>query len=277
MSILQSTTSAWVAVAMFGISIATGPAATAESPEAAAITAGLFEAMEAGQVDAKIVPRNAMEATVLIRNLTDKPLALRMPPAFASLPVLAQGFGGGMGGGGMGGGGMGGGGQAGGGGMGGMGGGGMGGMGGGGAFRVAPEQLRKLKVNTVCLEHGKPDPHPKMEYRIAPLEEFTDDGRIHALCEALGRGLVSQNVAQAVAWHVMDGMSWETLAAKNREESKYTGNLPWFSPQELTLAMAVAAEVERIQQSRDSSSSSELASSQAATSEPPASLSRYQP
>ena len=95
--------------------------------------------MDAGQIEVKIIPQNATKANVLIRNLTDKPVELRLPKAFASVPVLAQGMMGGMGGmggggmGGMGGGGMGGGGgQAGGGGMGGMGGGGMGGMGGGG-------------------------------------------------------------------------------------------------------------------------------------------------
>jgi len=270
-SISQTITQTLIAAAVLGISSPIGPAAAANSPASEALTAGLFEAMEAGQIEAKIVPRNAAEATVLIKNLTDKPLALRMPAAFASLPVLAQGFGGGMGGGGMGGGG--GGGQAGGGGMGG-GGGGMGGMGGGGAFRVAPEQLRKLKVTTVCLEHGKPDPNPKMEYRIAPLEEFTNDGRIHALCEVLGRGLVSQNVAQAVAWHVMDKMPWETLAAKNRKESKYIGNVRWFSPRELNLAMRVAAKVERINQQRESSGDRLATKKQAASQ--PASLSRYQ-
>ena len=43
----------------------------------------------------------------------------------------------------------------------------MGGMmGGGGFMSVAPEQVSKLKVTTVCLEHGKPDPNPKMAYKI---------------------------------------------------------------------------------------------------------------
>ena len=87
--------------------------------EVETISAGLFEAMDAGQVDVKIIPQDATKANVLIKNLTDKPIDLRLPTAFASVPVLAQGMmGGGMGG--MGGGGMG-----------GMGGGGMGGMGGG--------------------------------------------------------------------------------------------------------------------------------------------------
>ena len=233
-----------------------------------AVNTELFKAMDEGQIDVKIIPQDATKANVLIRNLTDKPLEIRLPEAFASVPVLGQGMGmGGMGGGGMGGmggGGMGGGGggQAGGGGMGGMGGGGgMGGMGGGGMgggggfMRVPPERMKKLSVTTVCLEHGKPDPNPKMAYKIVPLEEFTDNPNVRVLCEALGYGQVTQNTAQAAAWHMMDGLSWQELAAKNRIESKYVGNIRWFSPLELRTAMAVVRESERIAAERGSSSS----------------------
>jgi hypothetical protein len=231
--------------------------------EVNAIQAGLFEAMDAGQVEVKIIPQNATKANVLIRNLTDKPVELRLPKAFASVPVLAQGMMGGMGGmggggmGGMGGGGMGGGGQAGGGGMGGMGGGGMGGMGGGGMGgmgmglqRIAPEKMQKLTVKMVCLEHGKKDPNPRMAYKMVPIEQFTDKADVRVLCEALGYGQVTQNTAQAAAWHMMDGMSWNELAAKNRVESKYLGNIRWFSPFELHTAMAVAKEAERLAKDR---------------------------
>ena len=246
--------------------------------DAETISAGLFEAMDAGHVDVRIIPQDATKANVLIKNLTDKPLEIRLPSAFASVPVLAQGMmgggmgGGGMGGGGMGGGGMGGGGggQAGGGGMGGggMGGGGMGGggMGGGmGMMRVAPDRMRKLQVTTVCLEHGKPDPNPKMAYKIVPLEQFSDDPKIRVLCEALGYGQVTQNTAQAAAWNIMDNLSWQELASKNRVESKYTGNIRWFSPIELQTAVTVVGECTRIADERqasdsESSSSNELTS-----------------
>ncbi len=79
-------------------------ATAADTKKVDAINAGLFEAMDAGQVDVKIIPRDATEANVLIRNLTDQPIELRLPKAFASVPIQAQ-FGGGGGGGGIGGGG----------------------------------------------------------------------------------------------------------------------------------------------------------------------------
>ena len=247
--------------------------------EVETISAGLFEAMDAGQVDVKIIPQDATKANVLIKNLTDKPIDLRLPTAFASVPVLAQGMMGGgmggggmggMGGGGMGGGGMGGGGQAGGGGMGGMGGGGMGGggMGGGmGMMRVAPERMRKLAVTTVCLEHGKPDPNPKMAYKMVPLEQFSNDPKIRVLCEALGYGQVTQNTAQAAAWNIMDNLSWQELASKNRVESKYIGNIRWFSPIELQTAVAVVQECNRIAEERQPSESSDLTSSNESSSD----------
>ncbi|MGC6441442.1 MAG: hypothetical protein ACON4H_02175 [Rubripirellula sp.] len=253
-------------VAVSALSFSSEAFADAKQDDTDAVQVGLFEAIDAGQVDVKFIPHDASKANVLVKNLTDKPLEIRLPSAFAGVPVLGQmGMGGmgGMGGGmsGMGGGGMGGGGggQAmgggmGGGGMGGMGGG-MGGMGGGmgGMMRVAPERMRKMQVTTVCLEHGKPDPNPKMAYKIVPLDQVTKDSNVTVLCEALGNGLVTQNTAQAAAWHLMDKMSWSELAAKNRVESKYLGTIRWFSPIELKTAVAVVSECKRIAEERQPS------------------------
>ncbi len=251
----------FAALAVVAVAIPATSHAEVRDKGADAVPAEFFAAMEAGQIDVKFIPRDATQANVLVKNLTDKPLNIKLPAAFAGVPVLRQ-FGGGgmmggggmggMGGGGMGGGGMGGGGQGMGGGMGGggMGGGGMGGMGGGGMgggfMRVPPERMKKMTVTTVCLEHGKPDPNPKVAYKIIPFEKFSKDERVRVVCEALGNGLVTQNTAQAAAWHLTDKMSWDELAKKNRVESKYVGNIPWFSPIELRTAVAVVGEAKRI-------------------------------
>lgn len=121
----------------------------------------------------------------------------------------------------------------------------MGGMG-GGMMRVAPEKTRKMSLNTVCLEHGKPDPNPRMAYTIVPLDRVVEDRRVHAVCEALGYNLVTQNTAQAAAWHFTDNMSWGELAQKNRVESKYTGNIRFFKPIELRTAAVLVAEAQRL-------------------------------
>lgn len=153
-----------------------------------------------------------------------------------------QGVGGGFGGGGLGGGGGGlGGGGFGGGGLGGGGGGfGGGGLGGGGGFfRIEPDKTKKISVATVCLEHGKHDPNPRMKYQIVPLAQLNASPEVNELCSLLGDRVVAQNVAQAAAWHIASGLSRETLAAKNRRESQFTGNEKYFTATELEIASRV--------------------------------------
>ncbi len=52
-------------------------------------------------------------------------------------------------------------------------------------------------------------------------------------------------------------MSWDELAKKNRVESKYVGNVRWFSPIELRTAVAVAGEAKRIAEERGKTEESE--------------------
>jgi hypothetical protein len=131
----------------------------------------------------------------------------------------------------------------GGGGMGGMGGGmgGMGGMGGGmgmgGMMRVEPDRPRKVTVATLCLEHGKADPTPRMKYRIVRLSEVNANPEVAELCKALAQGKVPQNTAQAAAWHIANGLSWEELASKPRMVSQYTGIELYFSNNEIQNAL----------------------------------------
>ena len=60
----------------------------------------MFAAIEKGDISVKLIPKDSTESQVLIKNETDKPLNVKLPDAFAGVPVLAQqgGFGGGGGG-----------------------------------------------------------------------------------------------------------------------------------------------------------------------------------
>lgn len=194
-------------------------------------TVDMFQAMEDGKIDVKLLPKDSKLCKVMIENKTDKPLNVKLPEAFAGVPVLTQ-----IGGGGFGGGGRGGGGQAMGGGM-GMGG---GGRGGGGMFNVPPERVGKFNVTTVCLEHGKPEPKVHMNYKIVPIEEFTDRVEVHELCRMLGTGRLDQRVAQVAAWHLANDMSWQELAAKELRRAS-GARRPYFSLQEIQAGMQVVA------------------------------------
>jgi len=131
-----------------------------------------------------------------------------------------------------------------GGGMGGMGGG-MGGMGGGGMMggmmRVEPDRPRKFTVATLCLEHGKPDPNPRMKYRVVRLSEVNPSPEVAELCKAVAMGKIHQNTAQAAAWHIANGLSWDELSRKPRVISEYTGIEYYFSPFEIQNALRLTS------------------------------------
>lgn len=211
----------------------------------AAQTAELFAAKADGLVAVKYIPNDSRSAQVIITNKTSKPLSLRLPAAFAGVPVLAQmGMGGGAAAG-FGAGGIGGGPQATGGGLGGQGMNGMGGGGagaaGGGAFSIPPQKTRVIRVTTVCLEHGKPEPSSRHAYEFEPVESFSNDPTLAIVLASLGRGELSQKVAQAAAWHLSNGLSWEQLAA---EKIDHAGGVPdeaYFSQAELVAAQRVVA------------------------------------
>jgi hypothetical protein len=308
-------------------------AAGKTAPEAAAAH-DLFAAERAGLVAVKFTPDDSRSTQIAFTNKSGKLLTIRLPAAFAGVPVLAQmgGMGMGMGGGGMGGGGMGGG-QAMGGGMGGMGGMGMGGggmgMGGGGAggfcwvarevygphdprwvafrrwlgndapqwlhdaygvhgesfadwihdkpvakwgvrqlmdtaiasqseatpargqFSVAtppkqgpelvlhPGKIRVFRFATVCLEHGKPEPSARMPYRMIALDTWSDEPRLAFVMECLASGVITQKVAQAAAWHIANGLSWERLAAETIDHIGGVPDEPFFTAAELGAARQV--------------------------------------
>ena len=70
------------------------------------VAVDMFDAIAAGTLEVKLIPKDATRANILFKNQTNQPLHLRLPEAFAGVPVLAQFGGGGRGGGGLGGGGI---------------------------------------------------------------------------------------------------------------------------------------------------------------------------
>lgn len=226
------------------------------SSEPAAPAVDLFAAMEQKLVDVKVIAKDSTECNIVIRNKSDRPVSIRMPETFAGVPVLPQ-FAGGLGGlgaegyggrGGRGGygGGYGGGAQGFGGGYGG-GYGGIGGYGGGygGVFNVAPEKVVQVKAPIVCLDHGKPDPNPRIPYELKPVEAYAKTPEVKEVLKMLAAGKISQRVAQIAAWHFQNGLSFEELA---RKEIRTAIGLrrPYFSPAELQAALQVVAEANRL-------------------------------
>ncbi len=227
------------------VAMAASPAKKGAEPAKAV---DLFAGIDSGEVEAVLIPKDSTEGTIILRNKTDKPLTIKLPPALAGVPILAQRGGGGGGAGGMGGmgGGGGGGGQGMGGGMmgggGGMGGGGMGGggMGGGGMFNVGPDKVQKVKIASVCLDHGLADPSPRIAYKPVPIDSYAKDSAIAELIKLMCAGQIDQHSTQAAAWHLQNGLSWEELA--NKVGVKHIGGRtdPYFTAAQLERAFVAA-------------------------------------
>lgn len=225
-------------------------------------TVDVFSAIEDGKLDVKLIPKDSTLCRVLITNKSDKPLNVRMPHAFAGVPVLAQfapnnnnfnnnfnnqnnqnnqnngpqrvgvgnQFGNNQGNQGnqffnMPGGGNNQGGRQ---------------RGNFAPFNIAPEGVAQLKLTSVCLDHGKPDPRPAMPYAIKPLASVTDKPEVDALCGMLGRGQIGQRAAQAAAWHFQNDMSWEDLADLRLKLAMRRMTKPYFTSDELATAKKVA-------------------------------------
>ncbi|MBN2022252.1 MAG: hypothetical protein JW809_05615 [Pirellulales bacterium] len=220
-----------------------------EDPRGEAV--GLFEGMEAGKIEARLAPRNARRCRLFLTNKTDQPLSVQLPDAFAGVPVLAQfqnapndggprpnapqpvggpfppgvGFPNQPG-------------QR------------------PGGFNVGdrpfmnlpPEKTLELKLSTVCLEHGKPDPTPSVRYELCPVEKATKAPGVAELLGLMGRSDVSRTVAQAAAWHLANGKTWDELGAMRT--SRLVPTTPVFSKRDLEAARALADEAARLAQAR---------------------------
>lgn len=221
----------------------------------------LFTGLADARIEARMIPRSAFGGTAFIENKTDKPLNVKVPEAVIAVPVSAQiggglgggGFGG-LGGGGVGGGGLGAGGagqQALGGGFGGglggsgLGGGGIGGVqggGGGGFFSVPAERIVAVKFNSVCLQHGRPDPTAANRYRLLPVSQVSTDPVLYELLATVGTATVDFQAAQAAAWTISDRMSWQQLAAKTVEHLGGQPSTPYFTHEQLVSAQQLLAQ-----------------------------------
>jgi hypothetical protein len=255
--------------AMFFATASIGLAAESVKPiKPTANVVELFTAMEAGDIEVKLIPKDDKGGNITIKNKTDKPLTIKVPEAFAGVPVLAQGLGGGLGGcpGGLGGGGGGGnqnqgfgGGMMGGMGMGGMG---MGGMG-GGFFNVAPDKATKIKFAAVCLDHGLEDPNPRIEYKLVPIEEYAKDPAITEVIKLMVSGKLDQHSAQAAAWHLQNGLSWEELAKKIGAKHLNGSVESYFTPAHLQRALtATRFAKERVEKAAETKTAATSAGTQ---------------
>ena len=193
----------------------------------------VFEGIEKGVLDVKMIPKDAMGGNMLIENKGDKPLNVDFPGAFIGKQVLKQ-FGGG--------------GQQG------------GGGGGGGFFSVPADKVVRVTYRSVCLEHGKAEPTSRMTYRIAKVEEFSSDPVLTEILGMVSDGKLDPQAGQAATWHLTDKMSWEQLEAKSIPHIGRPAS-PYFSAETLARAKNIhVTAVARVKEREENSGKSAVAS-----------------
>lgn len=200
-----------LAVAISPAMVGAEPAKKEDAAKPKVETVDVFEAIKAGLIEVKYIAKNSTQANLVITNKTKRPLNVDLPEAFAGMPILAQGFDADN----------------------------QGGGGGAAGFNIAPEKVRRIKVKTLCLEHGKADPNPRVAYEIRPIEDLTTKPEVIALVAHYARGDINVKAAQAAAWHLENGLSWRELAAKEIKHLRGPSD-PYFTRSELAGAMKLA-------------------------------------
>lgn len=216
----------------------------------------LFDALDRGLVEATVIPKSALQANLFVTNKSGAPLSVKIPEAVVAVHVLkqffppggAQGPAAGQAGGSNA---QGGGAQT-------VGGGVQSGQGNGNGngianrapfgqgnffFSIASDKTIQLPLKTVCLSHGKPDPRPKMTYRLVKVEEYTTDPVLPEVLKAYVKGEADAQVAQAAAWHLSDKLSWHELAEKNMSQLGGFDPKPYFTEKQIKAAQDLITKV----------------------------------
>jgi hypothetical protein len=104
-------------------------------------------------------------------------------------------------------------------------------------FNVGPDKVTKIKFVSVCLDHGLKDPSPRIEYKLVPIESYAKDPAVTEVIKLLVRGKIDQHSAQAAAWHLQNGLSWEELARKVGAKHLNGSVEPYFTAAHLQRAL----------------------------------------
>jgi hypothetical protein len=80
---------------------------------------------------------------------------------------------------------------------------------------VEPGKSVDFTVPSVCLNFGIPTPTPKDQFRLMDVNDYSPDPRVRKALRTLSTIGTSQGVAQAVMWHVANGMTFDQMASQD--------------------------------------------------------------
>jgi hypothetical protein len=112
-------------------------------------------------------------------------------------------------------------------------------------FNVGPDKVVKMKLVTVCLDHGKKDPNPRVPYELVPIESYAKDPAVTEVLKLMVKGKIDQHSAQAACWHLQNGLTWEDLATKIGAKHLNGTVEAYFTSVNLERALAATREAQR--------------------------------
>ncbi|MBA4017225.1 MAG: hypothetical protein C0483_08635 [Pirellula sp.] len=122
---------------------------------------------------------------------------------------------------------------------------------------MAAEKVGEVPFVSVCLEHGKADPRAAMKYEMRSPESIGMKPEVRETIKLLVDGKVTQRVAQVLAWHHQNEMSFEELAAKTLKPLNGP-EVPYFHPEEIQAAMQAKAYIAKQLEEKAQGSSTAL-------------------
>lgn len=101
----------------------------------------------------------------------------------------------------------------------------------GNAFTIPAGRKVMIALHSACAEHGKRPPISRMAYELRPLEKQVESKTLQKIIQAYDPQSTNARAFQAVVWHLGNGLSWEDLAQKTL---KTAGQVqPYFTRAEL--------------------------------------------
>jgi hypothetical protein len=221
----------------------------------------LFAALDDGTLEVQLVAKDSAGGNLFLKNTTKVPLTVKMPESFVGIPIHAQGFFGPPFGNPAGGNNPGSNSQM------SSNGSGSQSVGAGASnqnmnqnaninnpfgnnspfgpsfFSIPAERTLRVPYRSVCLDHGLQDHGPRSRYTIIPTEKYTDDPILQTLINHVGSSNVDQHVAQAAAWNIANGMTWDELRSKWKGPIANVG-ARYFSSRDIAAAKELVSQIQ---------------------------------
>ena len=107
-----------------------------------------------------------------------------------------------------------------------------------GLFTIPAEKTVRLRLRSVCLEHGKPSPSSLKTYELRPIESQVQDKALVLILKKFDPRYDDWEMVQAIAWHLSSHMEWRELANEKKHRT-IGGGVPQFSTAQLLNAKKI--------------------------------------